>query len=170
MSDNKQYIRDHYPLPVYNYKVTVYELGMLGLGVVGAGAAEMAFAEVSGLDISYDEVVYRNGLSELIGVNLIRGMMQPARITLRRGIVKKQTELADWMNFNWLEKLLDSTQHDLVIDLLQVEGEESRSVVSWKVMGALPLKLSAPNFDAQSNEVAIETLELVAREIQVQYN
>jgi phage tail-like protein len=35
-------------------------------------------------------------------------------------------------------------------------------VISWKVVNAFPTKLTAPTFDAKSNDVAIETLELKA--------
>jgi phage tail-like protein len=33
-------------------------------------------------------------------------------------------------------------------------------VISWKVGNAFPSQLSAPKFDAQSNDAAIETLDL----------
>jgi phage tail-like protein len=35
-------------------------------------------------------------------------------------------------------------------------------VVSWKATNAFPTKLSAPTFDAKSNDAAIETLDLQA--------
>jgi phage tail-like protein len=35
-------------------------------------------------------------------------------------------------------------------------------VITWKVANAFPTKLSAPTFDAKSNDAAIETLDLQA--------
>jgi len=54
-----------------------------------------------------------------------------------------------------------------VIDLCNEKGEPS---VRWKVQGALPIKLDAPTFDSNSNDVAIETLELVAHDLKIEYN
>jgi phage tail-like protein len=34
--------------------------------------------------------------------------------------------------------------------------------VSWKVINAFPTKLDAPTFSASSNDVAIESMELMA--------
>lgn len=33
-------------------------------------------------------------------------------------------------------------------------------VIAWSIVKALPVKLDAPGFDAKTNEVVIETLEL----------
>ena len=35
-------------------------------------------------------------------------------------------------------------------------------MISWKAINAFPTKLSAPSFDAKSNDAAIETLDLQA--------
>ena len=47
----------------------------------------------------------------------------------------------------------------LPFDLLNENGEPT---VSWTVQDAFPKKLDAPSFNASSNEVAIENLELMA--------
>jgi phage tail-like protein len=41
-------------------------------------------------------------------------------------------------------------------------------VISWKVINAFPTKLDAPTFDASSNDVAIETMELRADNITIE--
>jgi phage tail-like protein len=40
--------------------------------------------------------------------------------------------------------------------------EKGNPVISWKAINAFPTKLSAPSFDAKSNDAAIETLDLQA--------
>ena len=40
--------------------------------------------------------------------------------------------------------------------------EKGAAVISWKVVNAFPTKLDAPTFDAKSNDVAIESMELTA--------
>jgi hypothetical protein len=38
------------------------------------------------------------------------------------------------------------------------------------VLGAFPTRIDAPTFDANSNEVAIETVEVIAQGMNVDYN
>ena len=42
-------------------------------------------------------------------------------------------------------------------------------MVSWRIKDAFPVKLHAPVFDATSNEIAIERLDLMARELKITY-
>ena len=40
--------------------------------------------------------------------------------------------------------------------------ENGDPVISWKVANAFPTKLEAPTFDANSNDAAVESMELTA--------
>src|SRR6476469_1835253 len=75
MAVTKDDIKARYPLPIYNYRVT---LGSLSLGV----------SEISGLNIEYEPVTYKHGLSFVMGAKIIPGMRQPVKLTMKRGIVK----------------------------------------------------------------------------------
>ena len=57
-------------------------------------------------------------------------------------------------------------KRDVVIDLCD---EFAKPVIRWKVKKALPTKMDVPSFDANSNEIAIETMELIAAGLQVDY-
>lgn len=153
MAVTKATIKAGYPLPVYNYRVT---LGAVTLGV----------SEISGLSVEYEAVTYRHGLSFAMGPRIIPGMRQPLRLTLKRAIVRRSAALAGWLRETYAYPLR-STTRDIVIDLCDEAGAP---VVRWKVQGALPVKLAAPTFDAASNDVAIETIELVAQDLQIDYS
>lgn len=58
-------------------------------------------------------------------------------------------------------------QRNLVIDLCDEEG---LPVVRWTVLKAMPVKLEAPSFKADSNEVAFEQMDLIAHELKVEYD
>lgn len=152
MSSDRDQIKATYPLPVYNYRVTV-------------GATTMGFSEVSGLSVNYEPVTYKHGLSFVMGAKIIPGMRQPIRLTLKKGVIKSGDFLTRWFQ-NTYANPFDATKKDILIDLCNETGQ---AVVRWKVQGALPVKLDAPIFDANSNDVAIESLELVAHNIQVDY-
>lgn len=147
MAETPDHQRLSYPLPSYNFRVTV-------------GGQTMSFAEVSGIAVEYDSVGYRHGLSFFEG-----GILQtfhygsPVAVTLKRGtILGSQPHFL----FQWLTKRDDRL---LTVDLCDETGT---AVISWKIKKAVPVKLEAPTFDAAANEVAIESLELKARGISLE--
>ena len=153
MAQSKKQIKNTYPLPVYNYRVTIGEL-------------TLGFSEVSGLNVSYEPVTYKHGYSFAMGARIIPGMRQPVRLTLKRGIAKGSDFLAGWLHDVYAEPFKNKEQ-DVVLDLCDETGQ---SVVRWTIYGAMPIKLDAPAFNASSNEVALESLELVAHEIKIDYH
>ncbi len=153
MAITKDDIKTHYPLPVYNYQVT---LGSLALGV----------SEISGLSIEYEPVTYKHGLSFVMGVKIIPGMRQPVKLTMKRGIVKRGETFYRWLRDTYADPFTN-TQQDILIDLCDEAGVP---IVRWKVQGAMPIKIDAPTFDSNSNEVAIETIEVIAQNLQIEYN
>ena len=145
MSLKKDSIASGYPLPAYNYKVIV-------------GSETLPFSEVSGLTLEYEKVSYKHGLSYLFGLNIIRGQRQAITITLKRGVVSKRRDL-----YNWLQ---NKTVKDIHIDLCDEKGHAS---VRWKVSKALVLKMETSGFNAGGNEVAIESVELAAQDLNIEY-
>src|SRR3954468_16254708 len=153
MATTKDNIKAHYPLPVYNYRVT---LGSLALGV----------SEIAGLSIEYEPVTYKHGLSFVMGAKIIPGMRQPVKLTMKRGIVKRGETFYRWLRDTYADPFTNAKQ-DILIDLCDAAGIP---IVRWKVQGAMPIKIDAPTFDANSNEVAIEMIEVIAQDLQVDYN
>jgi phage tail-like protein len=153
MSQDKDQIRSSYPLPVYNYRVTI-------------NGDTLGFSEVSGLSVEYEPVYYHHGLSFALGAKIIPGQHKPIRLTLKKGIIKGKDFLSKWLQEAYANPFKDAKQN-ILIDLCDQAG---LPIVRWKVRGALPVKLDAPIFNASSNEVAVETLELVAHDIEVDYH
>lgn len=141
----KDAIKTGYPLPSYNYKVILE-------------SDTLAFSEVSGLNIEYERVIYKHGFSYLMGSNIIRAQRNAITITLRRGVVAKRNQLYGWLTSNSVK--------DISIDLCDEIGNP---VIRWKVSKAQPLKMEGPAFNANGNDVAIESVELIAQDIQIEY-
>jgi len=155
MALTKDEIKTAYPLPVYNYKVEI------------AGAA-VAFSEVSGLGISYDVTTYKESPVES-GSPGPRVMRMPAqqtdvKITLKKGVVRGSSVpiLFKWINATQINQ---SEKKDIFVRLCDEKGD---AVISWKVINAFPTKLTAPTFDAKSNDAAIETMELVGDGVSIE--
>jgi phage tail-like protein len=149
MALSSQDIRNTYPLPVYNFRVDI-------------GTDTVAFAAVSGLNIGYDTTIYRESPTAGSQPGPVY-MIMPAQpttttLTLTKGVVPSASlpALYGWIaqvRVNQVEK------KDIVIRLCDEKGD---TVVSWAVSNAFPTRLDAPSFDVTSNDVAIETMELVA--------
>lgn len=156
MAQTKAEIKATYPLPVYNYKVDI-------------GKDTIAFSEVSGLNIAYETSTYKESATESgkTGPRVFRMPSQPTTttLTLKKGLVpaKSQPALYDWINsisINQVEK------KDIVISLCDETG---KAIVSWTVTNAFPTKLDVPTFDSNSNDVAIESMELMADGLSINY-
>ncbi len=149
-------IKTSYPLPVYNYKVDIDE-------------ATIAFSEVSGLNITYETTVYKesNINSGQAGPSVFRMPAQASNITLtlKKGLVpaKSQAALYDWINSVRINQVI---KKNVIISLCDETG---KAAVRWTVINAFPTKLVVPTFDAKSNEVAIESLELMADDVKINY-
>lgn len=151
MAATVEEIKNSYPIPVFYYRVTI------------AGDDSHAFSEVSGLSKEYETITYRDGLSYKDGVKYMPGLNQPINLTLKKGIVRQDSYLFNWIN---TVRLNTVAKRDVRIDLLDETGE---AVVSWTAINAFPKKLDAPSFSATTNEVAIESLELMANDLKIDY-
>lgn len=149
-------IKASYPLPVYNYKVDI-------------GKDTIAFSEVSGLNIAYETTTYKESSTEA-GKASPKVFRMPAQattttLTLKKGLVpaKSQPALYDWINSIRINQVI---KKDIVISLCDETG---KAVVTWTVINAFPTKLDVPGFDANSNDAAIESMELMADDISINY-
>jgi len=123
----------------------------------------MGFTEISGLQIEHDPVTYKHGMSFATGPVIIPGMEKEVRLTMKKGSFQGSNFLAKWITDTYAVPAKD-TKQDILVDLCDESG---KVVIRWKVRGAMPIKFDGPNLNASSNEVAIETLELIADGISV---
>jgi phage tail-like protein len=153
MAQDKKLIRDSYPIPAYNYRVTV-------------GGSTIGFSEVSGLNLDVPTVTYKHGLSFAMGFQIVAGMPGTVRLTMKKGLAVDQSFLGSWVQETTSGSSKDAAR-DILIDLCDGSGNP---VVRWIIRRALAIKLAAPTFDANSNGVAVESLELIAQSIEVDYH
>lgn len=148
MPTSAETIRNEYPLPVYNYRVEI-------------GSEAIAFSEVSGLTIGYEVGTYKESpVAKQAGPRSLHfpGQRSDVNITLKKGLIKT---VSIKTLYGWIQTVQTNQveKRDVFIRLCDEKGD---AVISWKVMNAFPTKLTAPTFDAKSNDAAIETLELRA--------
>jgi phage tail-like protein len=155
MAMTKEEIRARYPLPAYNYRVSI-EGELVG------------FQQVTGLTLTYEVQTYKespvDGAAAGPVVMRMPAQQNEVNITLQKGIVigKSVANLYAWISdtqTNLIEK------KNIQIDLC---NEEGAPLIRWTVVNAFPKTLTAPTFDATVNDVAIESLELVADRITIE--
>ena len=129
-----------YPHGKFNYKVEIDGLEAGG------------FAEVTGFDASIDVIEYREGDMTQTPIK-VPGLKKYGNITLKQGLVDSMV-LYEWMTAG-LEG--DVERKTLTITLLDIAGSPA---ASWQIINAWPVKYTAPDFNATSSEVAIESLEI----------
>lgn len=124
----------------------------LRFGVEIEGIVVGWFTECSAVSIERDVVPYQEGGLNVY-VHQLPGRVKSADITLKRGI-------ADGRLWSWFRKGL----YDLKVERHNVSivlfGADYTEAGRWDMTEAFPLSWTAPEFKADSDQVAVETLKI----------
>ncbi|MCH5341006.1 MAG: phage tail protein [Acetatifactor sp.] len=129
-----------YPYGKFRYKVEIEG--------VGAGG----FSEVSGFDASIDVIEYREGDMTQTPMK-IPGLKKYGNITLKNGVTENKAM------YEWIIAGVNGAVKRTTLTITLLDAEE-KPAASWQVENAWPTKYTAPDFNATSSEIAIETLEI----------
>ncbi len=137
-----------YPLPKYAFLVKWND-------------TQIGFSEVAGLNMEIELIEYRIGDSPEHASVKFPGRPKYGNITMKRGTFANATEFYDWMGEIQLNEV---TRRDITISLLDASGNPA---VTWKAMGAFPVKIEATDFKSDGNEVAIESIEIAIEKLEI---
>jgi phage tail-like protein len=108
------------------------------------------FKSVSGLSIETEVIEFREGGSDVI--HKLPGARKYPNLVLKQGFTG-DTALYEWFNsFRGKPARVDGT----IIML----GADLSEVARWEFHNGFPVKWEGPDFDASSNDVPIETIEI----------
>jgi phage tail-like protein len=124
------------------------------------GLGDGGFAECSGLDIEMDVQELREG-----GRNngLIRRVGGPKyqNVVLKRGMLLPRGGTADPALWRWLQDVLDGVRPVRRLDgLVEVMSVGDTVGARWAWVRGLPAKVSGPQLNARTGEIAIEELTI----------
>lgn len=116
------------------------------------GITRAAFHEVSGFDSTIDVIDHREGGNNSAMLKL-PGLPKYSNIVLKWGMTD------DAQLYQWHRDVIrgNVSRRNGSIVLLDRRGQE---VARWNFFNAWPSKWDGPDFNAEGNDVAIETLEL----------
>lgn len=155
MALSQDEMKQMYPLPAYNYRVEI-------------DGVAVGFSKASGLDVSYETTTYKQSPTESGQVGPVvmhmPGQRSNATVTLERGLCASPAgvDLYEWIGKTQGNR---TEKRDIHVRLLDENGE---AVVSWRVVNAFPTKLTGPSFSADGNELAIESMELMADSVLIE--
>lgn len=130
------------PYRAFNFKMEVQ------------GITEGHFTEVSGLEARVVPITYREAGNSQV-VHYVPGRTEFGAITFRYGLTKSR-ELYDWFMSGVKGKI---QRKNISVVLLDSDG--TTEVLRWNLVNAWVTEWRGAVLDAQSHEVAIETLTLV---------
>lgn len=139
-----------YPYTVYNFKILVENADIGG------------FSECSGLTSDTDVIEYRTGVDPFLSVRKLPGMRKFTNIVLKRGFTT-----SDYL-WQWRKKVLEPKKGEVYRRSGQIVllGEDKEEVLRWRFFDGFPSKLDGPALNAKTNEIAVETLELVIERLE----
>ena len=149
-----------YPLTKMNFLVTVENV---------AGTA--AFTEVSGIEATVDVIEFRQGNAHSLAPVKIPGLVKHGNVTLKFGYV------LDSAFKTWIQECVSETRGEMPrgkvqIEMIDINGGAPNQLVSsitgarvWVLSNAWVTKYTAPDLNASTSEVAIESVELAYEEL-----
>lgn len=118
------------------------------------GLTVAAFSEVSGLTAEGDPVDYREGTDPVNNVRKLVGLRKYANLMFKRGYVQDNTL------WQWYQRIANG-QPDRRNGSVVLMNEAHQDVMRWNFENAWINKIEGPGLNATSNEVAVESMELV---------
>jgi phage tail-like protein len=153
--------KPYYPPVGFYFEVRILDateaVGMVA-GALGLTAkVDGSFQEVSGISVEIPTFELAEGGENRFTYKL----PQPIKyspLTLKRGLVSSLSALSEWcqetFELGYNQTIMTK---NVLVSLLDEEG---MPLMAWAFTGAYPTKWSVSNFNAQGNEIVVETLEL----------
>jgi len=160
MADTNQ-INVAYPLTKMNFLVTVS-------GVSGTAA----FSEVSGVEATVDVIEFRQGNSGSLAPVKIPGLVKHGNVTLKFGYTSNNA-FKTWIQECVSETRGEMPRSEVQIEMIDINSGAPQGIVEqttpggkvWLLTNAWVTKYTAPDLNASTSEVAIESVELAYEEL-----
>jgi phage tail-like protein len=123
------------------------------------GVTVAGFSECTGLSTESDVIEYREG-KEPITVRKLPGLDKYTNIVLKRGYTTSK-EL-----WTWRKQTIDG-QTARKSGSIVLQDESKKEALRWNFREGWPKKWDGPAFNAKTNEVAIEMLEIAHEGLQL---
>ncbi|MBQ3105291.1 MAG: phage tail protein [Lachnospiraceae bacterium] len=149
-----------YPLTKMNFLVTVD-------GISGTAA----FSEVTGVEASVDVIEFRQGNANSLAPVKIPGLVKHGNVTLKMGYTLDNA-FKTWIQECVSEVRGEMPRNNVQIEMIDINGGSPQTLNTtvtgtrvWILTNAWVAKYNAPDLDAKTSEVAIESVEIAYEEL-----
>ena len=151
----------YYPLTKMNFLVTVDSVNGIA-----------AFSEVTGVEATVDVIEFRQGNSNSLAPVKIPGLVKHGNVTLKFGYTRNNA-FKVWLKECVTERRSKDARANVTIELINIQESSPQQVVestidntlTWQLTNAWVCKYTAPDLNASTSEVAIESVELAYEEL-----
>ncbi|QUM84173.1 MULTISPECIES: phage tail protein [unclassified Moritella] len=125
--------------------------------------APIVFKKVYGLNLRLKTA---RSINQTGKMENIAGDIEPVTLTLERGVGKGLKGL-----YSWFKNVRngDVDKKEILITLYNNAQKTDEPAVVWRVKRAFPVALHAPEWDAEENSIAVEKIELIAEDLEVEF-
>jgi len=125
--------------------------------------APIVFKKVYGLNLRLKTA---RSINQTGKMENIAGDIEPVTLTLERGVGKGLQGL-----YSWFKNVRngDVDKKEILITLYNNAQKTDEPAVVWRVKRAFPVALHAPEWDAEENSIAVEKIELIAEDLEVEF-
>ena len=156
----------------YTYPWTTMNFGVSVDGLDDGTMGIAAFNEVTGIDATVDVIEFRQGNSSSLAPVKIPGLVKHGNVTLKFGYTSSNV-FKDWIKKCIAEQRGENFRAKVTIELIdisngspnQFETEASSGAITWTLTNAWVTKYNAPDLNASTSEVAIESVEIAYEEL-----
>jgi phage tail-like protein len=158
----------YYPPVGFHFDVRILDATEVIGGISGAlgltANVDGSFQEVSGISVEIPVVDFAEG-----GENrFTHKLPQPLKyspLQLKRGLVSSLSALSEWcketFELGFSQTIITK---NVMVSLL---NEEGHPLMAWVFIGAYPTKWNVSNFNAQGNDIVVESMELTYRRFEL---
>lgn len=132
---------ENWPIPAFHFQVDF-------------DGTQVSFQEVSGLEVETETIEYRAGDDIAFSTQSIPGLRKYTPLSFKKGVFIGDQQLWEWWN-----QVKPATHERMEITITLLD-EEQNPVVSWVAHNAYVSKMNAPELNAQSSDIAIESIEV----------
>jgi phage tail-like protein len=136
---------------------------LVDLGTGDPHGPDGGFESVTGLESWVDVIEYRNGNSRENAPIKLAGLNKVSDVTLKRGVIGALSL------YQWFDDIRNGNQNSRRTVTISLQSEDHTEVVmTWRLIRAIVVKYTAPDLNAEANEVAIEEIVLAHERLEIE--
>ncbi len=125
-------------------------------------SVEAGFQEVSGLGLEMTLAEYRAGNYQENAPLKVNTIYKVPDVTMKRGVIGR-LDL-----YEWLDLVREGTPDQLKTVTIKLMAEDRNTeAMQWKLLGARPMKYTAPSLNGKGTDLAIEEMTFAAERIEM---